>query len=50
MSRSALDDVRVPQEDGWTDPVYEVPVLCDVLGVIGSEILLGHWNSALAGD
>jgi hypothetical protein len=24
---------------------FEVPVLCDVLGVVGSEILLGHWNS-----
>ena len=23
----------------------EVPVLCDLLGVIGSETLLGHWNS-----
>ena len=23
---------------------FEVPVLCDVLGVVGSEILLGHWN------
>ena len=30
---------------------FEVPVLCDVLGVIGSEILLGHWNSdRLPGD
>ena len=25
--------------------VFTVPVLCDVLGVIGPEILLGHWNS-----
>lgn len=29
----------------------EVPVLCDVLGIIGSEMLLGHWNSdRLPGD
>ncbi len=27
------------------DELFDVPVLCDVLGVIGSEILLGHWNS-----
>jgi len=27
------------------DEMFDVPVLCDVLGVIGSEILLGHWNS-----
>jgi hypothetical protein len=24
---------------------FEVPVLCDVLGVVGSQILLGHWNT-----
>ena len=30
---------------------FDVPVLCDVVGVIGSEILLGHWNSdRLPGD
>ncbi|MEP6760718.1 MAG: hypothetical protein ABJA93_05065, partial [Sporichthyaceae bacterium] len=30
---------------------FGVPVLCDILGVIGSEILLGHWNSdRLPGD
>ena len=30
---------------------FEVPVLCDFLGVVGSEILLGHWNPEhLAGD
>jgi len=23
---------------------FEVPVLCDVSGVVGSEIVLGHWN------
>jgi hypothetical protein len=23
----------------------EVPALCDVLGIIGSETVLGHWNS-----
>jgi hypothetical protein len=28
-----------------------VPVLCDVLGIIDSEMLLGHWNSdRLPGD
>ncbi|MGA8847002.1 MAG: hypothetical protein WB471_10350 [Nocardioides sp.] len=33
------------------DELFDVPVLCDVLGVIGSEILLGHWNSdRLPGD
>ena len=31
--------------------MFEVPVLCDVLGVVGSEILLGHWNPEhLAGE
>lgn len=35
---------------GW-GYTLEVPVLCDVLGVIDSEILLGHWNSdRLPGD
>lgn len=29
---------------GW-GYTLEVPVLCDVLGIIDSEILLGHWNS-----
>ena len=30
---------------------FQVPVLCDVLGVVGSETLLGHWNSEeLAGE
>jgi len=30
---------------------FEVAVLCDVVGVVGSEILLGHWNSEhLAGE
>jgi hypothetical protein len=24
---------------------FDVPVLCDVLGIVGSEILLGHWKS-----
>lgn len=28
---------------GW-GYTLEVPVLCDVLGIIDSEILLGHWN------
>jgi hypothetical protein len=35
---------------GWGHTL-EVPVLCDVLGIAGSEILLGHWNSdRLPGD
>lgn len=30
---------------------FDVPVLCDVVGVAGSDILLGHWNpDHLAGD
>jgi len=34
-----------------TEALFEVPVLCDVLGVVGSEILLGHWNPEhLAGN
>ena len=35
------------QEAGTEDPQappFEVPVLCDVVGVVGSEILLGHWK------
>ena len=33
------------------DERIDVPVLCDVVGVIGPEILLGHWNSdRLPGD
>ncbi len=37
--------------DQGDDELVDVPVLCDVLGVIGSEILLGHWNSdRLPGD
>ncbi len=31
--------------DDLPDQSFEVPVLCDVLGVVGSEILLGHWES-----
>jgi hypothetical protein len=35
---------------GW-GYTLEVPVLCDLLGIIDSEILLGHWNSdRLPGD
>lgn len=30
-----------------TLPGSEVPVLCDVLGVIGSQIVLTHWNAAV---
>ncbi len=38
-------------DDQADDQQLDVPVLCDVLGVIGSEILLGHWNSDhLPGD
>lgn len=29
---------------GW-GYTLELPVFCDVLGIIGSEVLLGHWNS-----
>jgi hypothetical protein len=30
---------------------FKVPVLCDVVGVVGTETLLGHWNSQhLAGE
>jgi len=40
-----LGDGNYPGEE------FDVPVLCDVLGVVGSEILLGHWNSdRLPGD
>ena len=34
---------------GW-GYVLEVPVLCDVLGIIDSEILLGHWNDQNDGN
>lgn len=30
--------------EGW-GYAFDVPVLCDVLGIIGTETLLGHWNS-----
>lgn len=30
--------------DDWAG-AFEVPMLCDLLGVTGSGILLGHWNS-----
>jgi hypothetical protein len=40
--------VEVPTLD-VANPVFEVPVLCDVVGVVDSEILLGHWKS-LPGD
>ena len=36
--------------DDRPDQPFEVPVLCDVLGVVGSEILLGHWKSDDATD
>jgi hypothetical protein len=30
---------------------FDVPVLCDVMGVVGSQVLLGHWDSEhLAGE
>jgi hypothetical protein len=42
------------QEVSTEDPnptMFDVPVLCDILGVVGSQVLLGHWNSEqLAGD
>jgi len=33
----------VSPEDPYGN-AFEVPVLCDVLGVVGSRTLLGHWN------
>lgn len=52
-SSPTLQNVQTLQRNGgqgWAGS-FEVPVLCDVLGVIGSEILLGHWNSdRLPGD
>ena len=47
-----LQNVRTRQQDGdeWAGE-FDVPVLCDVLGITGSGILLGHWNSdRLTGD
>ena len=35
----------VGTDDRGERRTFDVPVLCDVLGVVGSEILLGHWNS-----
>lgn len=32
-------------DDQGDDEMFDVPALCDVSGVIGSQILLGHWNS-----
>ncbi|MGA8852169.1 MAG: hypothetical protein WB508_10675 [Aeromicrobium sp.] len=37
--------LREVSTDGPDGEPFLVPVLCDVLGVVGSEILLGHWNS-----
>jgi hypothetical protein len=41
-----------PGENGCSSPILldgesevEVPVLCDVVGIIDSEKVLGHWNS-----
>ena len=53
LPQSCVEPVRV--SDVTTDaPLglgFEVPVLCDVLGVVGSQTLLGHWNSEhLAGE
>lgn len=40
---------RYPDDD-WAG-AFGVPMLCDVLGITGSEIMLGHWNSEhLPGD
>ena len=39
-----------PILENWSGR-FEVPELCDVLGFLGSGILLGHWNSdRLPGD
>ena len=51
--RLCVDPARVEDAttDGSNGNMFEVPVLCDVLGVVGSEILLGHWNPEhLAGE
>ena len=51
--RPCVEPVLV-QEVMTEDPSglgFDVPVLCDVLGVVGTEVLLGHWNSGhLAGE
>jgi hypothetical protein len=45
-SSPTVQNVRVRQLNGGADwaGAFDVPVLCDVLGITGSEILLGHWN------
>lgn len=30
--------------EGPSHSGFDVPMLCDVVGVAGSDILLGHWN------
>jgi hypothetical protein len=42
---------RIRQQYGEGTGRFDVPVLCDVLGITPSGILLGHWNSdRLPGD
>ncbi len=52
--RVCVDPARLVDattEDPSNTMFFEVPVLCDVLGVVGTEIVLGHWNSEhLAGE
>lgn len=50
-SQSCAQPLRILEATAGDPYGFEVPVLCDVLGVVGSEILLGHWNSEhLAGE
>ena len=48
---SPVLNATLGSDDQGDDEMFGVPVLCDVLGVIGSDVLLGHWNSdRLPGD
>jgi hypothetical protein len=42
-----VQNVQIRELNGGADwaGAFDVPVLCDVLGITSSEILLGHWNS-----
>lgn len=45
QSQPCADPLRITEAtDDPNGLLFEVPVLCDVVGVVGSEILLGHWN------
>ena len=45
----SLHDAQEYQQLGQ-GPAFEVPMLCDVLGITASEVLLGHWKSADPND